>query len=248
MNNKIENILSALEKIKQLISQYENITDIPEIERDILLSAIRDMYSGLLLFPAAKPARPARTDLPSSGPAEPAEILTAQTLPGSGGDSTESETEKAGLITSTVAEKVDIRESDQHPRPKKEALLPRKSADKKKATPEILGDKLKGEKQFVYETLAEKVGQQNITSKLQSKPISKISSAIGINDKFKLIRDLFNEDSESYAKTIARLDSCSDFNEAFNYITTSFNWDMEEEPVQFLLDLVRRKFIVKKDE
>jgi hypothetical protein len=231
MNNKIENILSALEKIKQIISQYENISQIPEIERDILLSAIRDMYSGLLLIPSVKQSRPIQTDVPSSQPAESAEVTPTRTAHGSGGD-----------------ERVEFFDEDQPPKPKKQAVQPRKSAEKKKATPEILVDKLQGEKQFVYETLAEKAGQQNISSKLQSKPISSIISAIGINDKFKLIRNLFNEDSESYAKAINKLDSCGNFNEAFNYISTSFNWDMEDESVQFILDLVRRKFIVDKDE
>jgi len=231
MNNKTENILSALEKIKELISRYENISEIPEIERDILLSAIRDMYSGLLIMPAVKQSPTIQTDVPSSRPSETIEPV------------------KPGSLAGTVAgEKVETHVEDTPTKPKKETIPPKKTSDKKKVHPEILVDKLKGEKQFVYETLAEKVVKQNVSSQLQSKPISSIKSAIGINDKFKLIRDLFNEDSEAYAKTITRLDSCIDFNEAFNYITSSFNWDMEDESVQFILDLVRRKFIVKKDE
>jgi len=209
MNTKIENLLSSLEQIKQMISQYESISQIPEIERDILLSAIRDLYSGLLLIQPNRPPAKIQTDVPVPQQAEP---------------------------------------EDRPPKPKKETPQPRKTADKKKTSPETLSDKLHGDRQFVYETLAEKAIQQNISSKLQSKPISSISSAIGINDKFKLIRDLFNEDTESYAKAIKKLDSCGNFNEAFNYMSTSFNWDMEEESVQFILDLVRRKFIVDKDE
>lgn len=231
MNNKTENLLSALEKIKQLISRYENISEIPEIERDILLSAIRDMYSGLLLMPPVKQAPEVRTDVPSSRPSEKIEPVKSR-----------------NFDAEVTAEKTDFHGEDQPLKSKKEPVPPRKTSDKKKARPEILGDKLKGEKHFVYETLAEKAGKQNISTQLQSKPILNISSAIGINDKFKLIRNLFNDDSESYAKTISKLDSCSDFNEAFNYMTTSFNWDMEDESVQFILDLVRRKFIVKKDE
>jgi hypothetical protein len=231
MNNKTENILSALEKIKQLVSRYENISEIPEIERDILLSAIRDMYSGLLLMPPVKQAPIIRTDVPPPRPAE-----------------TEEPVKQKSSDRDIPAEKVEFHDEDHPPKSKKETVPARKTSDKKKAPPEILVDKLKGEKQFVYETLAEKAVKQNISSQLQSKPISSITSAIGINDKFKLIRDLFNEDSDAYGKTISKLDSCTDFNEAFNYITTSFNWDMEDESVQFILDLVRRKFIVKKDE
>jgi len=219
MNTKIENILSDLERIRHLISQHESISQIPEIERDILLSAIRDLYSGLLQIPDNKQSVNIQTDVPTSKPVS----IPASKPTGIGSKSGSSEI-------------------------KKETVQPRKTADKKKAKPETISDKLQGERQFVYETLAEKAVQQNISSKLQSKPISSIISAIGINDKFKLIRDLFNEDSESYARAIKKLDTCNNFNEAFNYISTSFNWDMEDDSVQFILDLVRRKFIVDKDE
>jgi hypothetical protein len=231
MSTKIENILSDLERIKQLISQYESISQIPEIERDILLSAIRNLYSGLLLIPDKKQPANIQTDIPAGKPANVSQGKPAVTGPKPGS-----------------TERVEFVEEDLPPKPKKETTQPRKTAEKKKAKPETISDKLQGERQFVYETLAEKAVQQNISSKLQSKPISSIKSAIGINDKFKLIRDLFNEDSESYARAVEKLDSCNNFNEAFNFISTGFNWDMEDDSVQFILDLVRRKFIVDKDE
>jgi len=228
MNIKIENLLSDLERIKHLISQYDNVSQIPDIERDILLAAIRDLYSGLLQIEGSKPEVRIQTDV-SAG--KPAGI----------------ESEFKG------ADRVEFMEEDVPPKPKKtEKVLttnihPKKEAVQSKKT-ETIGDKLQGDRQFVNEILAEKAAQQNISSKLQSKPISNINSAIGINDKFKLMRDLFNEDTESYTKTIGKLDTCNNFNEAFTYISTNFNWDMEDDSVQFILDLVRRKFIVDKDE
>jgi hypothetical protein len=217
MDNKIEKLLSDLERIKLLISRYENPDQIPVIERDILLSVIRDLYSELMEAPVSKPEVRIQTDVPSFQPVPAA---------------------------TEAKSKVKIEKKPE----KKETLYTRKEDEKDKVKPETIGDKLQGERQFVYETLAEKAAQQNISSKLQSKPISNINSAIGINDKFKLLRDLFNEDKESYAKTISKLDSCNNFNEAFSYISTNFNWDMEDDSVQFILDLVRRKFIVDKDE
>lgn len=231
MNIKIENLLTGLEQIKNMISQYNSISQIPEIERDILLSAIRDLYSGLLQSPGNKQSANIQTDVPAGRTADVTPVKPAVTQSKSGS-----------------AERVEFIDEDFPSKPKKETIQTRKTTDKKKTKPEILSDKLQGERQFIYETLAEKASQQNISAKLQSKPISSISSAIGINDKFKLVRDLFNEDTESYARTIDKLDSCNNFNEAFNYISTGFNWDMEDESVQFILDLVRRKFIVDKDE
>jgi hypothetical protein len=236
MDIKIEKLLSDLERIKHLISKYENVSQIPDIERDIVLSTIRDLYSELLQIPGRKPEVHIQTDVPSGKPVsikpeskstERIEFMEEDTL------SKQKKPEK--LLTTDI-------------HPKKEATHSRKTEEKKKAKLETIGDKLQGERQFVYETLAEKAAQQNISSKLQSKPISNINSAIGINDKFKLIRDLFNDDTESYTKTISTLDACNNFNEAFTYINTNFNWDMEDDSVQFILDLVRRKFIVNKDE
>jgi hypothetical protein len=115
-----------------------------------------------------------------------------------------------------------------------------------KEDPGILADRYMEGKKFINETLSRK--DQDISSKLQSKPIKDISSALGINDRFKLIKDLFNGDKESFEKTIAILDDADNFNDAFSYINSTFDWDMEDEPVLMLLELVRRKFIVNQDE
>jgi len=236
MNIKIENLLSDLERIKHLISKYDDASHIPDIERDILLAAIRDLYSDLLQIPDSKPEVRIQTDVPAGRPAGAAPESKSPDRVEFMEEDVPPKTKKTEKVQT-----VDIH-------PKKEAIHSRKTEEKKKAKLETIGDKLQGERQFVYETLSEKAAQQNISSKLQSKPISNINSAIGINDKFKLMKDLFNEDTESYTKTIDKLDACNNFNEAFTYISTNFNWDMEDDSVQFILDLVRRKFIVDKDE
>lgn len=114
--------------------------------------------------------------------------------------------------------------------------------------PATLADKFKGEKKFINERFGDNGSRQDLSSKLQSKPIRDIGTALGLNDRFKLINELFNGDKESYQQTINILDNATNFNEAFNYINTSYDWDMEDESVQLLLDLVRRKFIVNKNE
>jgi hypothetical protein len=114
--------------------------------------------------------------------------------------------------------------------------------------PATIADKFKREKKFINERLGDNGNRQDLSSKLQSKPIRDIGTSLGINDRFKLINELFNGDKDSYQQTVDILDGASNFNEAFNYISTSYDWDMEDDSVQMLLDLVRRKFIVNKDE
>lgn len=114
--------------------------------------------------------------------------------------------------------------------------------------PSTIADRFKGEKTFINERLGDNGNRKDLSSKLQSKPIRDIGASLGLNDRFKLINELFKGDKDSYQQTIDILDNANNFNEAFNYISTSYDWDMEDESVLMLLDLVRRKFIVNKDE
>ncbi|MCK5465606.1 MAG: hypothetical protein KAI95_21405 [Bacteroidales bacterium] len=114
--------------------------------------------------------------------------------------------------------------------------------------PATIADKFKGEKKFINERLGDNGKRTDLSSKLQSKPIRDIGTSLGLNDRFKLINELFNGDKDSYQQSIKILDSATNFNEAFNYINTTYDWDMEDDSVQMLLDLVRRKFIVNKNE
>ncbi len=123
-----------------------------------------------------------------------------------------------------------------------------KPENKVSEEPATIADKFKGGGKFINERFGDNGNRQDLSSKLQSKPIRDIGTSLGLNDRFKLINELFNGDKDSYLKTIDILDSAGNFNEAFNYISTSYDWDMEDDSVQMLLDLVRRKFIVNKNE
>ncbi len=114
--------------------------------------------------------------------------------------------------------------------------------------PATIADRFKGEKKFINERIGDNGTRQDLSSKLQSNPIRDIGSSLGLNDRFKLIKELFKGDKNSYQQTIEVLDGATNFNDAFNYINTTYDWDMEDDSVLMLLDLVRRKFIVNKNE
>jgi len=122
-----------------------------------------------------------------------------------------------------------------------------KSPEGKQSEPTIIAEQFQGEKTFMNEHLAQMTSTEDLSTVLQSKPIDDLASAIGINDKYKLIRELFNGNTEVYNQAIEKLNSATNFNEAFTYISSTFGWELEDEPVQFLLDLVRRKFITDKN-
>jgi hypothetical protein len=75
------------------------------------------------------------------------------------------------------------------------------------------------------------------------KEVTDLLAAIGINDRFTFIRELFTSDAAAFEHTISTLNDASNFNDAYNYMIQHFDWDMDSEPVQLLLDIIRRKFI-----
>ncbi len=96
------------------------------------------------------------------------------------------------------------------------------------------------------EELSTKVKSADLAKHLKNRPITDLSTAIGLNEKFELINNLFNGDRNSYNETIEHLNMATNFNEAFNYLSERLNWEMDNPMVQRLLDLIRRKLIVKK--
>ncbi len=68
-----------------------------------------------------------------------------------------------------------------------------------------------------------------------------IQSAIGINDRFLFIRELFNNNAEAYKATLNKINTAASFSEAEQQLQFQ-NWD-EENPVavQFM-EIVKRKF------
>ena len=81
----------------------------------------------------------------------------------------------------------------------------------------------------------------NVTKIIKSKPISSLRNAIGLNDRFLLIRELFGGDKDKYEQAIARLEECASVDDAKAIISEYSNPDDENEAMVLLLDLVKRK-------
>jgi hypothetical protein len=77
--------------------------------------------------------------------------------------------------------------------------------------------------------------------KLSNRPILSIQAAIGINDRFQYIRELFEGSADNFAKTVADLDSMNDIKEAVNYLQNHFKWKKNETSLKFV-NLIKRRF------
>jgi hypothetical protein len=233
MEQKIKEIIRHIGDIGEKVSRLLAEESLPTIEMDIILGDIRVLYEKVKDLQPGK-GIPGRETLPGPGTATAGE---EEAISGAG-----RQEHPDGTVTPEAAEEVPAAKTGASGKTGKQGTSTRPSERA------VLADKYKNEQTFINESLAGSRGKQNISSQIQSKPIRNIGSALGINDRFKLINELFNGDRDSFQDTIGILDGAANFNEAFNYINSSFDWDMEEDSVQLLLDLVRRKFIVNQNE
>lgn len=88
-------------------------------------------------------------------------------------------------------------------------------------------------------TLADKMAEEQPTAAFNR--IQSIRAAIGLNDKFLLIRDLFDGDAALYEDTIAQLDDYTNLDECMIFIVENFQWNPDSEGAKMLVSLIERK-------
>ena len=84
--------------------------------------------------------------------------------------------------------------------------------------------------------------QEDVLEIIRSKPLSSLTEAIGINDKFHFVREIFNGNQESYNEAIRKLESAGSFADATAIIFGYTGEDADNEAVKQLMDLIKRKF------
>ena len=82
---------------------------------------------------------------------------------------------------------------------------------------------------------------KDITGILKTKQITNLSEAIGVNEKFMFIREVFNNNKDAYFQAISKLDSIESIADARAVIMSYTGDNNENEAVTQLLDLVKRK-------
>ena len=105
----------------------------------------------------------------------------------------------------------------------------------------VLGEALATPTKAVNEVLGQKTHHTDVAFKLRSSKVSDLRHSIGINDRFLLIRDLFNGDSKLYEQTISDLEQFVHLDDAMIYIQEHFDWDPDSDGVMLLVELLECK-------
>jgi hypothetical protein len=99
----------------------------------------------------------------------------------------------------------------------------------------------------IHEHIASKGTGKTIAENLHRKPIRDLKAAIGINEKFLFINQLFDGNLQDYSEAVEKLNNAGDLAAAKQLIAADlasrFNWPDHDEHVKSFIDLVERRFI-----
>lgn len=110
------------------------------------------------------------------------------------------------------------------------------TAERQMAEPQLVGDVLGSGKKVV--------GDISVTESVPTPAMSKITDlrkAIGINDKFIMLRDLFGGSDTLYNATIDALNSFDNLDDSMIYIVENFAWNPDSEGAKLIVSLIERK-------
>lgn len=240
-------LIKDIQDIYSIANRFENPEQIHPLDIDLALSKVRNLYELLLsINPQAiyspeyqkeeiltKPTQveekiePAPTQkvqvTKEPKPEEPKEIIPEVI-------------DEPELIVETPIKKEIIEEETVQVIEEKESIEPNHIGD----SHEIVADRFHSNN--FNDNIAKKNIKKDVSSKMQSKPINDINSAIGINDKFVFIRELFSGDKYQYMETIQVLNNFDTFENALEFLNENFDWDNDNPNFERLIELVRRKY------
>ena len=88
---------------------------------------------------------------------------------------------------------------------------------------------------------------ETLADRLKMTPLADLKKAIGLNQKFQFINELFEGDADEYADSIEKLNSADNMESAINYfekeLAAKNDWEEDHPSVLDLRELVQRRYL-----
>jgi len=228
LNATIDIIIKDLNEAREIIDDLKKYPGVPELQVELAKSKCRSASEIIALFktlqakitpPLQEKQRievePVREKLP-----EQPEIIVAVT-----------EEPVAEVVVTVIQEAPPIIGEE-----KAQAL-------KRPLEQSIIADQFSNRPESFNEKLGSHKHEEDVLEILKTKPLSSLDEAIGINDKFLFIREIFNGSPETYNQAIEKLESVGSISDAMAVIMSYSGENTGNEAVRQLVDLIKRKFL-----
>jgi hypothetical protein len=97
----------------------------------------------------------------------------------------------------------------------------------------------------LYDKIAKPV-DKTLAGQATRQPVSNIKAAIGINEKFAYLKELFKNNVNDYNEALEKLNNFESYAEAEDYfqeLKAKYDWDSESKSFQGLADLLNRRYL-----
>ena len=113
-----------------------------------------------------------------------------------------------------------------------------------------IGEQFPVDNNSLHQRISNMKEDRSIGARMQQHPISNIKDAIGVNEKFLFINELFNGNIQAYHEAIATLNSLDSVQAAFdhlNELNKDYKWDAERSAatIEKLANFVQRRYMNK---
>ena len=228
-NATVDLIIKELNEVREIIDDLKSYPGVPALQVELAKSKCKSAAEVIGLLKDVKEKGVAG----KSDPGMPEPVKKEVSVKKTG------ETPK---YSGTSRYEENDRKAEVQPKPPVDVKGRSGSSSKKASDSVIFADTFSNMPNSLNEQLGNRKDEEDLADLIKAKPITKLSEAIGLNDKFLFIRELFNGNRESYEKAISNLDNSASFADARAVIMIYAGNNMETEAVKQLLDLVKRKF------
>lgn len=255
--HNVSRLKDTIEKISFQLEFMEKENVIYEIDRDVILQYLREAYTQALQLldekqaaaihetaPATKP-EPVKYPVPEAciihTPIAPEIIYHTQTSAAKEQAEPVKETADIARLAPIIASRSEQLQATIEP---KEKQAKKKAAASLFEAPEVVAG-LFDTNASVADNLARSQTQASVAQAMHGAPLNDLKKAIGINEKFLFINELFEGSMQAYTDNIEKLNAAADKLQA-NHILESlqikYNWDSSHAAYLRMLELIQRRF------
>ena len=259
-------------RIEKIVSGWNEGHKISTIERELVLEKLRTIYEAMLFLKHEEaPGMAVGTETPDNNPeteslcetAAPAPVeeavpveeaaaeepsVPAEPLPSERGETAEKlPIDRRKILSLYESETIrEVAEAEDLPVSEEAAA---DVEERNETCSDETPDELSGGNEktaVVGEVLGDLLGREmnhtDMATKIAAEQASGLRQMIGLNDKFLLMRDLFDNDRAACDAAINTLDALPDLDEAMIYLHEHYAWNPDSEGVKLLVEVLTRNF------
>jgi hypothetical protein len=228
-NTTIDIILKDLRDVREIIDDLKNYPGAPLLQIELAKSKCRSAEEVIALLKTLN--TPAKETVTPSKPEPAAEIVP----------------QKADAVIkgeNLIEISDDMSDEEVIPEAAKEQekkIISEISPSGKKGSSTIIADRFSDPSGTISDRFESARKEEDLSSVIRSKPVINLADAIGLNDKFLFIREIFKGSQSEYEQAIGKLDRAENLPDAKAIIMSYTGENEESGVVQQLLEIVKRK-------